>query len=125
MRSCWPTATSPQSLTRRGSCGPTSFLGGHLSLLHLALLPLYALVPRAESLVVLQAVALGLGAWPLYVLAKDRLRPGAERLAFVLCYLLIAPLSATQAAVQPWVATLGAMGLNDSISSARPVSRGR
>jgi len=82
-----------ESTLDRGSCGPASFLGGHLSLLHLALLPLYAVVPRAETLVVLQAVAIGLGAWPLYVLARDRLRPGAERLAFVSCYLLIAPLS--------------------------------
>jgi uncharacterized membrane protein len=82
-----------ESTLDRGVCEPSSFLGGHLSLLHVALLPPYAILPRAETLVVLQALAIGLGAWPLYVLAKDRLRPGAERLAFVLCYLLIAPLS--------------------------------
>lgn len=82
-----------ESTLDRGSCGPTSFLGGHLSLVHLALLPFYAVVPSAATLVVLQAVAIGLGAWPLYVLARERLRPGLERLAFVLSYLLIAPLS--------------------------------
>lgn len=81
-----------ESTLDRGACGPSSFLGGHLSLLPLALLPVYAAVPRAETLLVLQALAIGLGAWPLYVLARERLRPGAERLAVVLSYLLIAPL---------------------------------
>lgn len=82
-----------ESTLDRGTCGPTSLLGGHVSLVHLALLPVYAIVPRAETLVVLQAVAIGLGAWPLYVLAAERLRAGAERLAFIVCYLLTAPLS--------------------------------
>lgn len=82
-----------ESSLDRGQCEPGSFFGGHFSPLHVALLPLYALVPRAETLVLLQAAAIGLGAWPVYVLARDRLRPGAERLAWVLCYLLVAPLS--------------------------------
>jgi uncharacterized membrane protein len=82
-----------ESTLDRGSCEPTSFLGGHLSLVHFALFPLYALVPRADTLVVLQAIAIGLGAWPVYVLARDRLRPGAERLVWVAAYLLTAPLS--------------------------------
>lgn len=82
-----------ESTLDRGVCGPSSFLGGHLSLLPVALFPLYALLPRAETLVLLQAGAIGLGAWPVYVLARDRLRAGAERLAFVLSYLLVAPLS--------------------------------
>ena len=82
-----------ESTLDRGACGPASFLGGHLSLVHVALLPVYAVVPRAETLVVLQAIVLGVGAWPLYVLATERLRPGPERLAFVVAYLLIAPLS--------------------------------
>lgn len=82
-----------ESSLDRGSCVPGSFFGGHFSPLHFALLPAYALLPRAETLVVLQAVAIGLGAWPVYVLARDRLRPGAERLVWVLCFLLLAPLS--------------------------------
>ena len=82
-----------ESTLDRGVCGPSSFLGGHLSLLPVALFPIYALLPRAETLVLLQAAAIGLGAWPVYVLAKERLRAGAERLAFVVSYLLIAPLS--------------------------------
>ncbi len=82
-----------ESSLDRGSCTPGSFFGGHFSPLHVALLPLYALVPRAETLVVLQAIAVGLGAWPVYVLARDRLRPGAERLVWVASYLLLAPLS--------------------------------
>ena len=82
-----------ESTLDRGSCEPVSFFGGHFSPLHFALLPLYALLPRAETLVVLQAIAVGLGAWPVYVLARDRLRPGAERLVWVASYLLLAPLS--------------------------------
>lgn len=82
-----------ESSLDRGSCTPGSFFGGHFSPLHFALLPIYALLPRPETLVVLQALAVGLGAWPVYVLARDRLRPGAERLVWVLSYLLLAPLS--------------------------------
>ncbi|MBA2372241.1 MAG: DUF2079 domain-containing protein, partial [Chloroflexi bacterium] len=82
-----------ESTLDRGSCAPVSFFGGHFSPLQFALLPLYALLPRAETLLVLQAIAVGLGAWPVYVLARDRLRPGAERLVWVASYLLLAPLS--------------------------------
>lgn len=82
-----------ESSLDRGTCTPGSFFGGHLSPLHFALLPAYALLPRAETLVLLQALAVGLGAWPVYVLARDRLRPGAERLVWVVSYLLLAPLS--------------------------------
>jgi len=82
-----------ESSLDRGSCTPGSFFGGHFSPLHFALLPAYALLPRAETLVLLQALAVGLGAWPVYVLARDRLRPGAERLVWVVSYLLLAPLS--------------------------------
>jgi len=82
-----------ESSLDRGSCTPGSFFGGHFSPLHFTLLPAYALLPRPETLVLLQALAVGLGAWPVYVLARDRLRPGAERLVWVVSYLLLAPLS--------------------------------
>jgi uncharacterized membrane protein len=82
-----------ESTLDRGVCEPTSFFGGHLSLIHFALLPFYAVVPRAETLVVLQTIAIGIGAWPILLIARELLRPGAERLAWVVAYLLAAELS--------------------------------
>jgi uncharacterized membrane protein len=82
-----------ESTLDRGVCEPTSFFGGHLSLIHFALLPFYAIVPRAETLVVLQSIAIGIGAWPILLIAREVLRPGAERLAWVVAYLLAAALS--------------------------------
>jgi uncharacterized membrane protein len=82
-----------ESTLDRGVCEPTSFFGGHLSLIHFALLPFYAVVPRAETLVVLQTIAIGIGVWPIHLIAREVLRPGAERLAWVVAYLLAAVLS--------------------------------
>ncbi|CAN5240057.1 DUF2079 domain-containing protein [soil metagenome] len=81
-----------ESTLDRGSCEPTSLFGGHFSPVHLALLPLYALVPRAETLLVVQTAALTAGVWPLYLMARDRLQPGLERIVPVAGYFLIAPL---------------------------------
>ena len=81
-----------ESTLDRGTCQPTSLFGGHFSPVHLVLLPLYALVPRPETLLVVQTGALAAGAWPLYLLARDRLRPGLERLVPVIGYFLMAPL---------------------------------
>lgn len=82
-----------ESTMDRGICGPHSFLGGHLSPALLAIVPLYALVPRAETLLVAQAAALSLGAWPLYLLARERLARARERIAWVLAYFLSVPLA--------------------------------
>jgi uncharacterized membrane protein len=68
-----------------------SMLGTHAELTMFALLPLYALRPGAETLLVLQAVALASGAIPLYRFAARRLpRPAA--LVLALAYLLYAPM---------------------------------
>ena len=52
---------------------PQSYLGDHAELALLLLLPFYALAPDPRTLLVLQAVILALPAWPLYLIAKNRL----------------------------------------------------
>lgn len=47
-----------------------SFLGVHFNLLMFGLLPFYALVPTAQTLLVLQTVFLGLGAVPVWLVSK-------------------------------------------------------
>jgi len=72
--------------------GPT---GGHFSLhatfIAFALVPIYALAERAETMLIIQAVLLGAGAIPLYLFSRHRI--GAWPAAVLaLCYLLYAPL---------------------------------
>jgi uncharacterized membrane protein len=55
-----------------------------------ALVPFYALYPHAESLLVLQAVIIALGAIPLYRFAARRL-PGGLAAALAVAYLLYPP----------------------------------
>nr|MDQ6921505.1 DUF2079 domain-containing protein [Candidatus Dormibacteraeota bacterium] len=50
-------------------------------------------VPRPETLVVLQTVALALGAVPVYLAARHRLPPGYQRLLWVVAYFLAVPLA--------------------------------
>jgi uncharacterized membrane protein len=66
-------------------------LGTHAELTMFALLPLYALRPGAETLLVLQAVALASGAIPLYRFAARRL-PRSAALVLALAYLLYGPM---------------------------------
>ena len=74
-------------------CVPHSFFGDHFSPILLALVPVYWLSPHPETLLVVQTVALALGAWPLYLLARRLLSRGIERLSWILAYVLSAPLS--------------------------------
>ncbi|MDB4980221.1 MAG: hypothetical protein JWM82_973, partial [Myxococcales bacterium] len=68
-----------------------SMLSNHAELTLFALLPLYALRPGPETLLILQAVALASGAIPLYRFASRRLPPSAA-LVLTLAYLLYAPM---------------------------------
>src|SRR5256712_4266544 len=74
-------------------CEPHSFFLDHLSPALLLIVPFYAVVPRPETLIVFQTVALALGAWPVYLLARDRLARSDERLVWVAAYVLSAPLA--------------------------------
>jgi len=74
-------------------CVPHSFFGDHFSPALLLILPLYAVFPRAETLLVVQTVALAIGVWPIYLLARHFLPTSGQRLVWVAAYLLSAPLS--------------------------------
>jgi uncharacterized membrane protein len=67
-----------------------SMLSNHAELTMFALLPLYALHPGAETLLVLQSVALAVGAIPLYRFAARRL-PRSAAMVLALAYLAYAP----------------------------------
>lgn len=71
---------------------PHSFLGDHFSPGLAVLVPFYALYPHPETLVVAQALALALGAWPVYLLARLKL-PAGYALVWVLAYFLFLPLA--------------------------------
>ena len=74
-------------------CDPHSFFLDHFSPALLLIVPFYTVVPRPETLIVFQTVALAFGAWPIYLLARHYLARGAERLVWVAAYVLSAPLA--------------------------------
>jgi uncharacterized membrane protein len=65
--------------------------GNHQTYFTFVLVPLYWLAPRAETLLIIQSVALGLAAVPLYLFAVRLLAP-AYALFLALGYLFYAPL---------------------------------
>jgi uncharacterized membrane protein len=71
---------------------PHSQLGDHFSPIFLALVPFYMLFPHPETLLVIQTLALAIGAWPVYLLARLKLAPGYGVL-WVLVYFLFVPLA--------------------------------
>jgi len=72
---------------------PHSYIGDHFSPIYLLLLPVYALIPRPQTLVVIQTLFLALGVWPIYLLARHKLEPGWPRLVWVAAYFLFLPLA--------------------------------
>ncbi|PIQ88669.1 MAG: hypothetical protein COV72_06995 [Candidatus Omnitrophica bacterium CG11_big_fil_rev_8_21_14_0_20_42_13] len=72
----------------------TNFFGNHLHFIIIFLLPFYKLLPYSLTLLWLQTFILALGAWPLYLLAKNVLSPSWGLLA-VFAYLLYPPLAYT------------------------------
>lgn len=74
-------------------CDPHSFFLDHFSPALLLIVPFYLIVPRPETLIVFQTVALALGAWPIYLLARRFLKRSEERLVWVAAYVLSAPLA--------------------------------
>ncbi|MHB8502280.1 MAG: DUF2079 domain-containing protein, partial [Candidatus Acidiferrales bacterium] len=71
---------------------PHSLLGDHFSPALLILMPFYLVYPHPETLLVLQTLALALGAWPVYLLARLKL-PAGYPAAWVLAYFLLVPLA--------------------------------
>jgi uncharacterized membrane protein len=48
-----------------------SFLGNHAHLINFFIVPIYYIFPNSLTLLILQTVALGFSAWPLYLMARD------------------------------------------------------
>ena len=72
---------------------PHSYLADHFSPIYLLLVPAYALIPRPETLLVIQTLFLALGVWPIYLLARLKLEAGIERLIWALVYFLFLPVA--------------------------------
>src|SRR2546428_8132940 len=72
---------------------PHSYLADHFSPISLLLVPFYALIPRPQTLLVIQTLFLALGVWPLYLLARLKLEPGFHRLVWALVYFLFLPVA--------------------------------
>jgi len=68
-----------------------SFFGIHFAPILFLLVPLYALVPMPETLLIVQSFILALGAFPLYLIGKQRMSRFFG-VVFSLCYLLYPPL---------------------------------
>jgi hypothetical protein len=64
------------------------WLGDHTSLILLPLAPIFALAPHPLTLLAMQTLALGLGAWPLYRLARRELPAGPLPVVAAALYLL-------------------------------------
>jgi uncharacterized membrane protein len=71
---------------------PHSLLGDHFSPAFLLLMPFYLAYPHPETLLVIQTLALALGAWPVYLLARLKL-PAGYAAWWVLAYFLFVPLA--------------------------------
>jgi uncharacterized membrane protein len=81
-----------ESTMSQASPSPHSQLGDHFSPVFILLMPFYLAVPHPETLLLLQTLALALGAWPVYLLAKLKLPAGYAPL-WVLAYFLFVPLA--------------------------------
>jgi uncharacterized membrane protein len=72
-----------------------NYFASHVSPILLLILPFYAIYPSAETLLVLQAFVLALGAIPLYLAASNGLENKKAGVFFAMLYLLYAPVQAS------------------------------
>jgi uncharacterized membrane protein len=82
-----------ESTISLGVAQPHSFFGDHFSPIYWVLYPVYWLFPHPDTLLLLQTLALAAGVLPIYLLARAKLEPGFQRLAWVLVYFLFVPLA--------------------------------
>lgn len=82
--------TLHRGLFRTTLCGTIerNFLAIHVSPIHLLLVPFYALYRDPKILLLVQSVALGAAAVPLYLIARRRLHGTIVPAIFAICYLL-------------------------------------
>ncbi|MFO0917672.1 MAG: DUF2079 domain-containing protein [Planctomycetaceae bacterium] len=68
------------------------FLGEHIQVVHLGLLPIYVLWPSHLLLELCESLALALGAWPVYWMTRRQTQSHAAGLAAAAAYLCYAPM---------------------------------
>jgi uncharacterized membrane protein len=68
------------------------FLGEHIQVVHLALIPIYALFPSHLTLEFCESLALALGAWPVYWMVRRHADSPCAALAAAVAYLLYSPM---------------------------------
>lgn len=66
----------------------------HFNPINLLLVPFYWIYPHTEILLIIQSLFLGIGAWPIYLLSKNKLRNEKIALIISCSYLLYVPLEA-------------------------------
>ena len=72
--------------------GEAALLSGHKWFILFPLIPFYSILPNPLTLLFLQSLFLGLGAWAVYLLGKELITPMAG-LIFAFCYLIYPPLN--------------------------------
>ena len=94
MQALWTTAFKGRLLyyTPEIHISGGCFFGVHFSPIILLLVPLYRLVPRAETLLIVQSTILGITAIPVYLIAKQKLRSETIAVLIAITYLLYLPL---------------------------------
>ena len=65
-----------------------SYLADHFTPIIILLLPVYKLWPRAETLLILQSIVLGLSAWPLYKISRHVKKNSLFALSIALLWLV-------------------------------------
>lgn len=79
-----------------------SLFSDHLQPSLIALLPIYALLPRSETIIVMMCVVVALGALPLFRIARRRLESSHAAVLLALLYLLL-PMLETLSAWDPHI----------------------
>ena len=72
---------------------PHSYFGDHFSPIFFAILPVYALFPHPQTLLVVQTALIALGAVPIYLLARATFPDTGQPLLWVAAYLLFLPVA--------------------------------
>jgi uncharacterized membrane protein len=65
-----------------------SLLGNHLNIIYVLLFPIYALVQTVPFLFFLQSLFISASAWPLYLLARDKLGDNLAAVGMAVAYLI-------------------------------------
>jgi uncharacterized membrane protein len=78
---------------------PINYLGFHFRPILLFFLPFYAILPKAEWMILSQSLALSLTAWPIFLLAKHVSK--SETVAF--CWALVYMVNPFVISIPPWV----------------------